>query len=476
MAFSFYGYQPERPMENPLNNVIKNLLGGYTEATKARYLQPNMEEQLKKSKLYNQYYGPNMESQIGLRGAQAGHLGAMTEGLNISNPFLRQKLEQEQEKRAFELQNPFFGQTGTSGDLGRLLYLQEMIKKHPELGNQINGAQQSGMSPEELSQQGKSFVPSINQQAQQPIPQEQGHNFDYNSLIQNAFNKVAQGKNQQFAPSNIGKLQQEYAKAKSGINPVTNQPFENDQEKEEFLAPYSEKLGGLKSGEHYLYDPENHEKIGIQRPFTPKERESEEGSVLFNQFYPDINKGFKDFIGKDSVKNFIKYANDYGKNEEATKKINDLLYASNLVTAGVINEQSTLNAGKTNVTFRKILESFPKSDIPNLIQRYGKELKLPSTAFYQANQRFQDKVSNSRQLAQTQIPQFKKVYFHPDKYLKSTEEKPKESENKFSGEKEKSHYSDEDIKHTAKIYGISEEEVHKRIKEEAVRKKTKKAG
>lgn len=88
MAFTFYGYQPERPMEQPLNNVIKNILGGYTEASKARYLQPTLEEELQKAKLFNKWYEPNIKSEIGLRGAHAGLLGEQKRGAQIENQFL----------------------------------------------------------------------------------------------------------------------------------------------------------------------------------------------------------------------------------------------------------------------------------------------------------------------------------------------------------------------------------------------------
>ena len=405
--------------EYPLNDIIGKVLGGYTDMTKAQFLKPGLEEELKKAKLYNQYYAPNIESQIGLRGAQAGHLGSLTAGQNISNQFAPQRLRSEQQKREFELNNPFFGQTGTSGDLGRLLYLQEMIKKNPELASQLGGSQgQEQNAP----QQGQSFVPPINAQ-QMPTGQNQSSNVDYNKLIQDAFTKVAQGKSQQFAPSNIGKLQQEYAKAKSGINPFTNQKFESDQEKEEFMAPYSEKLGGLKQNEHYLYDPETHEKIGIQRPFTPKEREVETGRAFFNEVFPSINNGFKDFIGKDSVKHFIHYADNYGKDPVATRKIDDLLLAQKLTSAGVVNEAATLGAGKTNMTYRNLMKSFPGSDIPNMIERYGKELKLPTEAFLKAGVRFQNMLNNATEKSSNSVPAMKILHYHPEKYLKSDEEK-----------------------------------------------------
>jgi len=413
MTFTFTNYAGIEPQASPYNDLIGKILGGYTDVTKARYLKPGLEEQLKKAKLVNQYYGPNMESQMGLRGAQAGHLGSMTAGQNIANRFAPQRLQSEQQEREFKLNNPFFGQTGTSGDLGRMLYLQEMISKNPELASKLNGAPNQQTSGQE----------SPNPQQQENTNSQQTNNFDINKSIQDAFRKVAQGKNQQFAPSNLGKLQQEASKAQAGINPFTNQNFESDQEKEEFLAPYREKLSGLKQGEHYVYDPETHEKVGVQRPYTAKEREDESGRHFFNEVFPTINNGFKDFIGKDSVKHFIHYADNYGKDPIATRKIDDLLLAEKLTTSGIVKEAATLGAGKTNMTYRNLLKSFPGSDIPHLIERYGKELKLPTDAFVKAGVRFNHMLNQATEKSINSVPAVKTIHYHPEKYLKSDEQK-----------------------------------------------------
>ncbi len=111
--------------EYPLNNMIQKLLSGYTGATQARYLQPTLEEELQKAKLYNQYYAPDIQSQIGLRnaqrenyditnlnlpaklkaelaltqaqtgetGARTGLIGEQTRGQHITNQWLPQKLQ-----------------------------------------------------------------------------------------------------------------------------------------------------------------------------------------------------------------------------------------------------------------------------------------------------------------------------------------------------------------------------------------------
>lgn len=54
------------------------MLANQIAAVQAKYAEPLTQADLEKAKLYNQYYGKDIESQIGLRGAQAGNLGAET--------------------------------------------------------------------------------------------------------------------------------------------------------------------------------------------------------------------------------------------------------------------------------------------------------------------------------------------------------------------------------------------------------------
>lgn len=100
MAFTFTNYAGIQPQESPFSDIIGKVLGGYGDMTKAKYLQPTLEEELKKSKLFNEYYGPNIESEMGLRKAQTGEAGArtgligeQTRGAHIENKYLPQKMQ-----------------------------------------------------------------------------------------------------------------------------------------------------------------------------------------------------------------------------------------------------------------------------------------------------------------------------------------------------------------------------------------------
>lgn len=100
MAFTFTNYAGIEPQASPFQDIIGKILGGYSDMTKAKYLQPGLEEELKKAKLVNQYYGPNIESEIGLRHAQTGEAGArtgligeQTKGTRIENKYLPEKMQ-----------------------------------------------------------------------------------------------------------------------------------------------------------------------------------------------------------------------------------------------------------------------------------------------------------------------------------------------------------------------------------------------
>lgn len=62
---------PQELRQAQLENMIKQV--------QANFAQPFAEQDLQKAKLYNQYYAPDIQSQIGLRGAQAGLAGSETQ-------------------------------------------------------------------------------------------------------------------------------------------------------------------------------------------------------------------------------------------------------------------------------------------------------------------------------------------------------------------------------------------------------------
>jgi hypothetical protein len=69
--------------EEPLSmqELVSKQLMNRIQEIKSRYEEPRQRADLEKALQYNQYYGPNMQSQIGLRGAQAGHYGELNKDL-----------------------------------------------------------------------------------------------------------------------------------------------------------------------------------------------------------------------------------------------------------------------------------------------------------------------------------------------------------------------------------------------------------
>jgi len=142
MSFTFTNYAGIEPQASPWQDMIGKMLSGYTDMTKAKFLKPGLEEALKKEQLFNQYYGRDKESQIGLRGAQAGHLGSLTTGQNITNQYMPEQLKAEMEaKQQAAQQAHMFNQM-----------LQQRLQGNgqggmPNMGGQMGGGQEQGYNP-----------------------------------------------------------------------------------------------------------------------------------------------------------------------------------------------------------------------------------------------------------------------------------------------------------------------------------------
>lgn len=386
-------------------DILGDILSGYTKSLQARYLKPTLEE--------------------GLQQAIA------------TNKSAREKLKADQYLNALKKSNPLLGMTGPAGQIGALMYLQ----------NQAGSPSQQSVTS--LPASNSSTIPSISgfsteapENQKYPLTPEQIENYRnyYNGtshqlpeqqkdtlsnvnpadLLLQSIHKSLLPKQSNYAPSLINKMQQEYEDIQNGFYPGTNRQrrFESKSIQDEYAQPYREKLGRLKPGEHYVYDPDTNEKIAVQRPYTPKEKDTIVGRTFFDKVFPIVNNGFKDFTGKGSATNFVNYADNYGKDSVATKKIDDLLLARKLISAGVVNEAATLGAGKTNMTYKNLAKSFPNSDVNKWIQRYGDELKIPPEAFWKANVRFNNIIDAATKNAQSSVSAYKTEYFHPERYIK----------------------------------------------------------
>jgi hypothetical protein len=119
---------------------------------KAQYAQPLTKAALEKAQLENKYYGRNIESEIGLRGAQAGHLGADTELLKLKKQY------------------PGLGESGIVGQLAFANLMNDRPDMMKNFANMNQGPAQNQPIPNQPPQmQG---IPQTNAQqpgAQQPF-------------------------------------------------------------------------------------------------------------------------------------------------------------------------------------------------------------------------------------------------------------------------------------------------------------------
>jgi hypothetical protein len=178
MSFTFTNYAAIPTKPGPLGDIIGNILSGYTGVTQAKFLKPTLEEELKKAKLYNQYYAPNIESEIGLRGAQAGEAGArtgllgeQTRAAHTENSWLPQKLQaaiaesQAKAQKAQMFQQMFGGGQAIRGNQG---VQQNPMQMFQGQGMPANPDESNQMQNNQMSAQNQ---PSLIQQAAQPIPE-----------------------------------------------------------------------------------------------------------------------------------------------------------------------------------------------------------------------------------------------------------------------------------------------------------------
>ena len=135
MVIPVINYQSLVPQGNP---TAKGMLPAIMQGLQLGSAPSQMMQELKKSKLANALkelqlkYAPQMsEAEIGYKQAQIPHLNAQTRQIGLQSDYYPQLLQQELEKRKFDLRNPLLNQTGTAGQIGALMYLKE----HPELSN-----------------------------------------------------------------------------------------------------------------------------------------------------------------------------------------------------------------------------------------------------------------------------------------------------------------------------------------------------
>ncbi len=180
---------------------------------------------------------------------------------------------------------------------------------------------------------------------------------------------------------------------------------------------------GLKVGEKEFFDPQSGEPLGKELPLTAKERESEEGNLLFNELYPYVYKGASPFSGEGSIRRLQQAAAHYKTDPKARKLFDDYLLAEKMMAATTVNEASTLKAGHTNQTYNRLQASLEAQDIPKIVKKLIKEYGVPSSAQLRAAIRYQKLLSQARVKARKGTPATQKLYYDPKMQAKHEAEK-----------------------------------------------------
>lgn len=164
MAFTFNNYATSELSKSPIADIISNLFGGYEQGVKASYLKPSLAEQLKKSQLENKWYEPNIKSEIGLRGAHAGLLGEQTKGVRIENQYLPQYKQAQIE------------QLNAQADKAKLM---QMVRE------QLLGGGIPSSSPQGQPGQSMQSIPMFSGQGMPALPTEQPTTIQASKTPQN---------------------------------------------------------------------------------------------------------------------------------------------------------------------------------------------------------------------------------------------------------------------------------------------------
>lgn len=171
---------------------------------------------------------------------------------------------------------------------------------------------------------------------------------------------------------------------------------------------------GLKVGEKEFFDPESGVPLGKEMPLTAKERESEQGNILFNELYPYVYKGASPFSGEGSIQRLEQAASNYKTDPKARKMFDDFLLSEKMLAATTVNEASTLSAGRTNRTYGMLKESLDSQDIPNIIKKVIKQYGIPAGAQLKASMRYQKILSDARKKSKKNTPATQKLFYNPE--------------------------------------------------------------
>ncbi len=212
----------------------------------------------------------------------------------------------------------------------------------------------------------------------------------------------------------FGENSEEYQTAKALEHAKT-------QQHEDLSAIRARQLNGLKPGDTEIKDPNTGQTIGFKKQTTDKQKDAAKNTVLFNQLYPLVQLS-AELSGPGAASKFHNAAKTYKTNPESRRIIDNLLIADKASTTSAVTESSRFNAGHTNQTFNRLVDTLKSEDIHKKLKKWIKEYEIPAEANIKAGKRWQEELNKAEKLANSRIPATMDYYFDPDKQFAAQQE------------------------------------------------------
>lgn len=398
----------------------------------------------------------------------------------IMHPILAREQQAQRQKQfdeSMKLRKAQFARSGANSDIQRailqqqLQHLQNTNDPNYEIKQLMNaakmfGGQGSGGSmpvPQELEGQGMGvFSPEGLQEAQNAPSQPPENGLDMEQIKSNPFLRGLFKKKFGFDPgaTHQSDILHGAARDAADLEKLRLQVGDDSPVYQNAKAQYDAGLdakkdlrdlrartkAGLKPGETEFFDEESGEPLGKNIPLTAKERESEEGNILFNELYPYVYNGASPFSGEGSITRLEDAAANYKTDPKARKLFDDFLLAEKMLGATTVNEASTLNAGRTNRTYAMLKETLDSQDVPNVIKKLIKQYQIPASANLRAGMRYQKALSNARMKAKKGTPATGRHYYNPERQAQYDQHKAEEGVKKANSNQRHQYHDDDLVK------------------------------
>jgi hypothetical protein len=191
---------------------------------------------------------------------------------------------------------------------------------------------------------------------------------------------------------------------KNGSAPVT-QPGEGVKiDLPEGKQGYIPGLGNLKKGWQVVKDDKGND-IGVNVPMTDDQVKQYKAKEKFDIIYPFINKSLSEYSGQGSWERFTRDAQNYNKNQEAKKNIDNYFAAKNLISIGSTTENARIGGHATNVQLGELKKTLDKSEVFKKLET-GSGFVLPQKYAKNSGDIFKNYLDKVEKAAKTNIPAY----------------------------------------------------------------------